>query len=138
MRQRPVARRRTLLNAEIGNGLAPDGRGRWAVDAVLEWRGGAGGREALVRWCGFDPATGEPWEDSWEPRAALTSDLRAGGRIRRRRTRVQMAEEERLAHEDWDERHIHARRSRRLQGEDPEEENIVRVSSVGEGMEIAG
>ena len=25
----------------------------------------------------FDPTTGEPWEDSWEPRAA--SDLRAGG-----------------------------------------------------------
>ena len=98
----------------------------------------AGGRVALVRWCGFDPATGEPWEDSWEPRAALTSDLRAGGRIRRRRTRVQMAEEERLAHEDWDERHTHSRRSRRLQGEDPEKENILHVSSVGEGMERAG
>ena len=47
-----------LLNAEIGNGLAPDGRGRWAVDAVLEWRGGADRREALVRGCGFDPTTG--------------------------------------------------------------------------------
>ena len=68
----------------------------------------------------------------------MTSDLRAGGRIRRRRTRVQMAEEERLAHEDWDERHTHSRRSRRLQGEDPEEENILHVSSVREGMEIAG
>ena len=51
---------------------------------------------------------------------------------------MQMAEEERLAHEDWDERHTHSRRSRRLQGEDPEEENILHVSSVGEGMEIAG
>ena len=38
LRQRPVARRRMLLNAEIGNGLAPDGRGRWAVDAVLAIR----------------------------------------------------------------------------------------------------
>ena len=53
LRQRPVARRRMLANAEIGCGLAPDGRGRWAVESVLEWRGGFGGREALARWCGF-------------------------------------------------------------------------------------
>ena len=33
---------------------------------------------ALVRWCGFDPETGEPWQDSWVPRGNLTKDLRAG------------------------------------------------------------
>ena len=136
LRQRPVARRRMLANAEIGCGLAPDGRGRWAVESVMDWRGGSGGREALIRWCGFDPTTGEPWEDLWEPKAALTADLRAGGIIRRRRTRVQMAEAERAAQEDWDERHSRARRSRRLQGEDPEEECRCHVSSEGEGMEV--
>ena len=65
-------------------------------------------------------------------KAALTADLRAGGAIRRRRTRAQVAEAERVAQEDWDERHTRARRSRRLQGEGPEEEGGGRVSSSGE------
>ena len=97
LRQRPVARRRMLLNEEVGSGLAADGRGRWAVESILAWRGGAGDRAALVRWSGFDPASGEPWTDSWEPRAALTSDLRGGGLIRRRRTAAEIREEERRA-----------------------------------------
>ena len=105
-----------MLNEEIGSGLAADGRGRWAVESILAWRGGAGDRAALVRWSGFDPATGEPWADSWEPRAALNSDLRGGGLIRRRRTAAEIREEERRAREDWDERHTHTRKSRRLQG----------------------
>ena len=116
-----------LLNEEIGNGLAPDGRGRWAVDSILAWRGGAHDRAALVRWSGFDPATGEPWADSWEPRAALTSDLRGGGLIRRRRTAAEVREEERRAREDWDERHTHTRKSQRLQREASEEENSLHV-----------
>ena len=58
LRQRPAARRRMLQNEEVGSGLAPDGRGRWAVDRVVEWRGGAKDREALVSWCGFNPETG--------------------------------------------------------------------------------
>ena len=99
---------------------------------MLEWRGGVDGREALVRWRGFDPATGEPWDDSWEPKAALTADLRASGAIRRRRTRAQAAEAERVAQEEWDERHTRARRSRRLQGEGPDQEGGGRVPSGGE------
>ena len=105
----------------------------------FSWRGGAGDRAALVRWSGFDPATGEPWADSWEPRAALTSDLRGGGLIRRRRTAAEIREEERRVREDWDERHNHTRKSRRLQGEASEEENSLHVpieverdQSVGE------
>ena len=46
--RRLVAHRRMLHNEEIGSGLAPDGRGRWAVDSVLEWRGGEVEREVLV------------------------------------------------------------------------------------------
>ena len=109
LRQRPVARRRMLLNEEIGSGLAADGRGRWSVESILAWRGGAGDRAALVRWSGFDPASGEPWTDSWEPRAALTSDLRGGGLIRRRRTAAEIREEERRVREDWEERHTHTK-----------------------------
>ena len=108
-----------LLNEEISNGLAPDGRGRWAVDSILAWRGGADDRVALVRLSGFDPTTGEPclpWADSWEPRGALTSDLREGGHIRRRRTAAEISEEEQRARVDWDERHTHARKSQRLRG----------------------
>ena len=78
-----------------------------------------------MRWCGFDPVTRVPWVDSWEPRGALTSDLREGGLLRRRRTAEQIREEGRREREDWDERHTHTRKSRRLQGEDPEEENLV-------------
>jgi hypothetical protein len=124
LHQRAPARRRMLRNQEVIHGVAPDGRGRWAVEGILEWRDGTTEREALVRWCGFDPDTGRPWDDSWEPRSWLTSDLRAGGVIRRRRTAAQIRGDDRREMEDWDERHTHTRKSRRLQGEDPEEENI--------------
>ena len=124
LHQRAPARRRMLRNQEVIHGVAPDGRGRWAVEEILEWRDGTTEREALVRWCGFDPDTGRPWDDSWEPRSWLTSDLRAGGVIRRRRTAAQIRGDDRREMEDWDERHTHTRKSRRLQGEDPEEENI--------------
>ena len=85
-----------------------------------------------MRWCGFDPATDEPWEDSWVPRAALTADLRAGGIIRRRRTRAQVAEAEREEQEAWEERHARTRRSRRLQGEKPEDECMSNAACEGE------
>ena len=64
-----------------------------AVEQVVEWRGGARDREALIRWCGFDPETGEPWEDSWVPRALLSADLRRGGLLREARRRRECAEE---------------------------------------------
>ena len=55
--------------------------------SILEWRGGSTNRMANVRWLGFDPRTGLPWRDSWEPRGNLTHDLRAGGLIRPKRPR---------------------------------------------------
>ena len=85
LRQRPAARRRMLQNEEVASGVAPDGRGRWAVECVVEWRGGARDREALVRWCGFNPVSGEPWGDSWVPRSYLSADLRRGGLLRVKR-----------------------------------------------------
>ena len=36
-------------------------------------------------WSGFDPESGEPWEDSWVPRAFLSADLRRGGLLREAR-----------------------------------------------------
>jgi hypothetical protein len=57
----------------------------------------------LVRWCGFDPDTGQSWDDSWEPRSWLTLDLRSGGVVRRRRTAAQVREDDRREREDWDE-----------------------------------
>ena len=59
LRQSAPVRRRLLHNQEVGNGVAPDGRGRWAVERILGWRGDASVREAHVRWCGFDPTTSE-------------------------------------------------------------------------------
>ena len=75
-------RARALRNAQVAAGVSSDGRGRWAVDVILEWRGGSANRMAHVRWLGFDPRTGLPWLDSWEPRGNLTHDLRAGGLTR--------------------------------------------------------
>ena len=54
------------------------------MERVLAWRGSGKGREALVRWLGGKP-DGTPWDDTWEPRRLLTSDLRAEGAQRRRR-----------------------------------------------------
>ena len=77
--------RRELYNFEVGHGFRADGRGRWAVDEILEWRGNGDEREALVRWLGFNSISGEPWEDSWRPRRSLTADLRETGRVRKRK-----------------------------------------------------
>ena len=116
--QRPAARRRMLSNEEVACGVAPDGRGRWAVDQIVAWRGGAANRAALVKWCGFDPDTGEPWEDSWEPRCNLTRDLRSGGLLRRRRARD---DQQRSQQEDQQQRQrvVGSRKSPRLAGEVP-------------------
>jgi hypothetical protein len=48
LHQRAPARRRMLRNQEVIHGVAPDGRGRWVVEGILEWRDGAMEREALV------------------------------------------------------------------------------------------
>jgi hypothetical protein len=37
----------------------------WEVQEIVEQR--ESDRWYLLRWCGLDPATGKPWELSWEP-----------------------------------------------------------------------
>ena len=116
LRQRPAARARMLRNEEVGSGVAPDGRGRWAVDQIVEWRGGARDREAHVRWCGFDSASGEPWDDSWVPRALLTADLRRGGLLRKRKSGRACVNEEDVRDQDQEEEDVQRRKSPRVAG----------------------
>ena len=40
--------RRTVHNTLVGAGVVADGRQRWAVERIVEWRGGCRNREALV------------------------------------------------------------------------------------------
>ena len=76
--------RRHLYNLEVAGGFRADGRKRWAIDQVIKWRGTrAATRQGFVRWLGFNLATGRDWDDSWIPRAWMTSDLRQAGLIRR-------------------------------------------------------
>ena len=77
--------------SEWGGGCA---RGA-SLDTIMTWRGNGLGREAHVRWLGFNPETGEGWDNSWEPIAMLTGDLQAGGRVRKRRSRAEIEEAER-------------------------------------------
>ena len=86
VRVAPCVQTRVLLNAETAAGVTADGRGRWAVDCILGWRGPSSKREALVQWRGFDRRSGEAHRNTWEPRSHLTSDLRAGGLILPKRT----------------------------------------------------
>ena len=102
-----------LRNEEVVSGVAPDGRGRWAVEQVVEWRGGARDREARIRWCGFDPTTGVPWEDSWVPRALLSADLRRGGLLREARRRRECVEEGEAGRREVE---VQRRRTPRLAG----------------------
>ena len=51
---------------------------------MIKWRGTrAATRQGFVRWLGFNLATGRDWDDSWIPRAWMTSDLRQAGLIRK-------------------------------------------------------
>ena len=78
--------KRDLYNLEVAGGFRADGKRRWAIDHVIQWRGGTPAtRQAQVRWLGFNPVTREEWEDSWVPRAWMTADLRQAGRIRKRK-----------------------------------------------------
>ena len=67
-------------------GRMEDSRGRSAVERVLEVRRPPKRRgaqlEALLRWRGVDPATGEAWADKWTPVTAhyLTEDVRLRAR----------------------------------------------------------
>ena len=81
-----AVRRRMISDGEMDAGLRSDGRRRWAVDCVLEWRQEremaplvrwpwSSGRMALVRWLGFDKSTGDTWQDSWVRESWLTPDL---------------------------------------------------------------
>ena len=68
------------------HGMAPDGRGRWAVDEVLrverrialpgeEGRTGEWQRMALIRWRGADRMQHQAHVESWRPFEFLTPDL---------------------------------------------------------------
>ena len=72
----PAVQRRAIGGAMMRTGMACDGRGRWAVEQVLEWRGSGAQREAKVKWAGV-------WEAGWVKRSLLTADLRAEGRTKR-------------------------------------------------------
>ena len=84
-RARHAMWRRSLRNDMVAAGVACDGRRRWAVEAVLDWRGSGRRREALVQWRGFDVEGGQCWEPSWVPRGWLTADLRKLGNTRSRK-----------------------------------------------------
>ena len=56
----------------VGSGLQSDGRGRWAVERVLDVKGVGGKRQALIRW----KAGSAVHPDSWEAWSGLTPDLR--------------------------------------------------------------
>ena len=80
---------RKLHNHQVAAGLRQDGRQRWAVDEIIEWESVGARVRALVRWLGFDPETGDPWDNSWVPKTWLTADLRAADPgIQRRAKRV--------------------------------------------------
>ena len=103
-----------LGNEEVASGVASDGRGRWAVDQILQWRGSGSGRQALGRWLGFNTITGMSWDDTWEPRSYLTADLRRGGIIRRRRTAAEMREERQQEEKRYE--RVQRRRTPRVAG----------------------
>ena len=101
--------RRTVHNTLVGAGVVADGRQRWAVERIVEWRGGCRNREALVQWGGFDPRTGDRWRQEWVPRDWLTRDLRELGRLR-------APPPKRAQHTRWP---IGSRKSPRLAGAEP-------------------
>jgi hypothetical protein len=75
-RSLPPPQRRTLDNGMRAAGMVADGRRRWRVQEILQERGCGARAEALIRWEGFDPRSGQPWPDSWERVSGLTADLR--------------------------------------------------------------
>jgi hypothetical protein len=56
--------------------IPDDGAQMWEAVCILDEigpRGGAG--NYLIKWAGKNPATGEPWDPSWEPKGGATQDL---------------------------------------------------------------
>lgn len=60
----------TQFNAAIAN---PDNM--WDCYAILDERGPPQTGEYLIHWKGKDPATGKPWEHSWEVKQSTGQDL---------------------------------------------------------------
>ena len=89
---------------DVQAGLESDTRGRWGVDSLLDVRrkpGPGRGLQALVRWRGFDPDTGEAWPDMWLDvnGTFFTADMRReAARRDGQRTRAPWAEEGRAWH----------------------------------------
>jgi hypothetical protein len=75
-RSLPLLQRRALDNGMRAAGMVADGRRRWRVQEIRQERGRGARAEALIRWEGFDPRSGQPWPDSWERVSGLTADLR--------------------------------------------------------------
>ena len=74
---------------DVHAGLEPDTRGRWGVDGLLDVRRKSGpgrGLQALVRWRGVDPDTGEAWPELWLDvnGTFFTTDLRREARAMER------------------------------------------------------
>ena len=79
-RQRGMGKqRRRLDNAMVAAGMAADGRGRWAVEQIVNQVG----QWVKIRWVGFNPRSGQPWPVEWVHRDRLTPDLREQTRLRR-------------------------------------------------------
>ena len=81
--RRMAVSRMTLSRVDrvlVGSGLQPDGRGRWAVERVLEVQGAGGKRRALIRW----KAGSAVYPDSWVAWRGLTPDLQRDWWIRER------------------------------------------------------
>ena len=89
-----ITRRRVWENDQISVGMRADGRQRWAVDSTHEMRGKGSEREVRVRWLGVNPATLDPWEDTWVKLTWLTEDLRAVYTKSRKRRAEVIDEEE--------------------------------------------
>jgi hypothetical protein len=56
--------------------IPDDGAQMWEAICILDEigpRGGAG--KYLIKWAGTDPATGEAWDPSWEPKGGASQDL---------------------------------------------------------------
>ena len=46
---------------------SPESEREWPIKYISSMKVENGARDWLIVWKGVDPATGEPWDDSWEP-----------------------------------------------------------------------
>ena len=65
-----------------GSDTEDEGRRRWEVDELIavEQRGRGRRLHLYVKWGGYNPKSGEPWENTWVNIADVTVDLRREAR----------------------------------------------------------